>query len=468
MSQKHVVIVGGGLAGMAAAVALAPRGFRVTLLESRPRLGGRASSFTDPTTGNTIDNCQHVSLGCCTNWQHFCNTTGLADALRWEPELWFIGPDGKANEFAASGLPAPLHLLPSFMRLSYLNRQDKRALSRGLRTLVNSRTEFDRRQSFRDWLQQQKQTPAAIERFWHVVLVSALSETLDRIDIGHARKVFVDAFCAHRNGWRMQLPTVSLDELYTRRVRGWLANQGTRIELQQGVRSVSMAGESGRGVVLRSGEELPADHVVLAVPHHLVKSLLPDDLQRRLALPDIDRLEAAPISSVHLWFDRPITHLPHAVLVERLSQWLFNRARIQEGGGKGAHYYQVVISAARNLQGRSQEEVIAEVVAELGAIFPAARAARLDHARLVTEHKAVFSVLPGVDAFRPPQRTKLPHLHLAGDWTRTGWPATMEGAIRSGFLAAESVLQTEGRPEPLVQPDLPMPLLGRLLLGLKG
>jgi squalene-associated FAD-dependent desaturase len=485
--SNRTIVIGGGLAGLAAAVALSGRGLPVTLLESRPRLGGRAASFVDRETGTPIDNCQHVSMGCCTNFQDFCDTVGLSAAFRREPVLYFIGPDRHVNRFTAGRLPAPLHLLPAFYKLSYLSRDDRRCLGSGLRALARTNAQQWAQRSFLEWLQEHDQTPAAIERFWHVVLVSALSETPDRIDVGHARKVFVDAFLGHRRGWEVHVPTVPLDDLYGTVLTDWLARHGAEVRLQAGVARMHLDGETITAVELRNGERLTADKFVLAVPHHRVLALLPRELHAHRQLADLQQLESAPISSVHLWFDRPITELPHAVLVERLSQWMFNRSVLQRGqgfgvGGQGTanggqleslgaesdawYYYQVVISASRNLTGRSQESVISQVRAELADIWPIAAQATLQHARLVTEHRAVFSPLPGVDAWRPNQQSPVPNLQFAGDWTDTGWPATMEGAVRSGYLAAENILAQIGRPTRILQADLPVGVLPRMLLRL--
>lgn len=516
--DERVVIVGGGLAGLAAASALAPRGFAVTLLESRPRWGGRASSFVDATTDEPIDNCQHVALGCCTNFLHFCRSVGIERFFRREERLTFIGPDGRTSDLAASPLPAPLHLFPAFARLDYLTWREKWRLALGLSALARARPADSGEEPFLHWLERHRQPPAVIERFWHVVLVSALSETLDRIDVGHARKVFVDGFLRNRRGWEVWIPTVPLDELYGPVVERSLAEHGAVCRLQCGVRRVEdavpstqysvlskesggRAGEANRtreplsapdatpgtpyqvlsteysvsdrasGVELRSGERIEADDVILAVPQFLVGDLLPEGWRSRPEFAALDRLETAPISSVHLWFDRPITTLRHATFVDRLSQWLFNRSAIQEREGDTAgpaaqHYYQVVISASREVTGQSQESTIRAVTDELAEVWPVVREARLLHARLVTEHKAVVSMLPGVERFRPSQQSSIDNLHLAGDWTRTGWPGTMEGAVRSGYLAAEGVLRRHGRHEPLVQPDLPTATLSRLLLGL--
>jgi squalene-associated FAD-dependent desaturase len=477
--DTHTVIVGGGLAGLAAAAALAPRGIRVTLLESRPRLGGRASSFVDRETGTQIDNCQHVSMRCCTNLQHFCQTVGLAGLFRCEKELYFIGLDGSTTSLRAKFWPAPFHLVRSFRGLNYLTRREQSGIATKLRKLARVDHTTCNGMSFGDWLHREGESAASIERFWHVVLVSALSESLDRVDLYHARKVFVDAFLANRHGWEIQIPIAPLEELYGDRLADWLTARGADVRLRHGVTQVITNVGGAVAVELQDGQRISADHVVLAVPFQRVLSLLPTTYHDHPQLEKIAQLESAPISSVHLWFDRPITQLPHAVLIGRLSQWMFNRTALQQPDSDctrhspngdtstiPGYYLQVVISASRELAGKSQDQAIRQVVDELTGIWPETGRARLVHSRMVTEHKAVFSVKPGAENCRPPQQSPIPNVQLAGDWTKTGWPATMESAVRSGYLAAENVLGHLGRDEKLLQADLPTSLLSKILLGL--
>lgn len=470
-ASSPVVIVGGGLAGLAAAVGLGTQGIPVTLLESRPRLGGRASSIVDRTTGETIDNCQHVTMGCCTHFAHFCQTTGLDRFLKTEPALYFIGPDGTTDEFSANSWPAPLHLAKAFSRLRYLQFRDRVAIARGLRDLARTPAARPDSRSFAEWLRDHRQTPAAIEYFWHVVLVSALSESLDRIDVSHARKVFVDGFLKTRDGWQVQVPTVPLETLYGVELVRWLESHGVTLRLQTGVERVTSTVDQVTGIELRGGASIAADDVILAVPHTLVPTLLPAGLIDHPSLTRLQQLETSPIASVHLWFDRPITDLPHAVLVGRLSQWIFRRGtndslRAAGESQDSSAYYQVVISASRDLDGIPAEGIVSRVVDELAEIWPDARRARLRHSRVITEHRAVFAPTPGVEALRPAQQTILANLQLVGDWTRTGWPATMEGAVRSGYLAAENVLRRRGR-SVRIRPRDPAPdFLPALLFGL--
>ncbi|MES2790230.1 MAG: hydroxysqualene dehydroxylase HpnE [Planctomycetota bacterium] len=463
--MADILIIGGGLAGMAAAAALAASGQRSTLLESRPRLGGRASSFVDQTTGTTIDNCQHVNLGCCTNFQHFCQLTGIGNALQTEPAITFIGPNLRAHTLAASPLPAPLHLLPSFARLSYLSWYDKWRLAWGLRALAHRRLAHSN-EIMADWLRRQRQTANTIQRVWQVVLVSALSESLDRITVKDARKVFVDAFLANRHGWELQIPAAPLDTLYTHRVGDWLRQHGVDVRLSTGISRIVVSGDRATGVELRDGRVLTADQIVLAVPSFGVAALLPESISALPVIQGLGRLEWAPISSVHLWFDRPIMPLPHATLVDRLSQWVFSRGPVPQPDGSTAEYYQVVISASRELAGREQSAIIQDVVQELVTVWPAGAAAKLVNSRVVTEHKACLSMLPENEALRPGAQSPLNNLSFAGDWTATGWPSTMEGAVRSGYLAAENVARQLGAPQQFVQPDLPVSWLARATLGI--
>ncbi|MBV8076915.1 MAG: FAD-dependent oxidoreductase [Planctomycetaceae bacterium] len=465
----RVVIVGGGLAGLATAVALVGRGLRITLVESRPRLGGRASSFLDPATGEPVDNCQHVSLGCCTNLADFCRRVGTADLFLRGPEIVFLSPEGRVSRLRAGILPAPFHLAGSFLRANYLSAADKLRVAYGLACLRSSRGDRPG-EPFADWLLRHGQTVGTINRYWATVLVSALNERLEQMDVGYARKVILDGFLRNREGCRMEVPLVPLGELYGTRLETWLREHEVAVLLMTGVRKVDVDAEEGlTGVTLRSGETIDADFVVAAVPFDRVLGLFPGDLVGRIPdLTGLEALRASPITGVHLWFDRPVCPFDHVVTVGRLIQWVFNHTAIQgrrAPGQGGGQYLQLVISAAYDLLALDKTAIRDAVLAELSEIWPEASGARLLRWWVVTEHGATFAVRPGVEALRPRQRTPVEGLFLAGDWTATGWPATMEGAVRGGYLAAEGILEDLGRPIPLIQPELPPSLLARWLLG---
>ena len=448
---ERVLIAGGGLAGLAAAAALADRGVPVTVLESRPRLGGRATSFEDKATGDLVDNCQHVGMGCCTNLRAFCERVGIADRFRVERELTFIDAAGRRSRFRANRLPAPLHLATALAGLRYFSWRERMQLARGLAALAREDVADE---PLSDWLDRHDQPDRVRRLFWHVVLVSALSETLDRVSAPVARKVVVDGFLRHREAWEVHLPDAPLDDLYGDPVVRFLTERGGEVRTGAAVAS-SAADADGVRLRLRDGAEVRAGDLVIAVPHHRAASVAPAELSADLA--GAGSLEVAPIASVHLWLDREIADLPHAVFVEHLSQWMFKRPSPRPG----VHYVQVVISASRDVLGRPHEDVVADVLGELRSAFPDAADAEVLNARVVAEKRAVFSPLPGHDANRPPQGTRLPRVFLAGDWTRTGWPATMEGAVRSGHLAAEAVLRRRGLGGGELVEDLPAARLSR-------
>jgi squalene-associated FAD-dependent desaturase len=446
---ERVAIIGAGLAGLAAATALAPRGFAVTLLEARQRLGGRAGSFTDAASGQTIDACQHVSMGCCTNFAHFCRTAGIAHLLQRQPVLWFMTPDRHVSRLCAGLLPAPLHLVESFLCLHYLSLMDKLRIGWGLYCLRRTAPEDD--MPFLDWLMRHRQTPRTLSRFWSVVLTSALNETPQRIGLRYARKVFVEGFLGHRRAFEVELPRVPLGRLYGEELQTWLSRHGVCLRLGCGVRRLQVGDGSIRSVELRSGEQMHADWYITAVPFDRLLDLLPEQvIATESYFADLLHLETSPITSVHIWYDRPILRLPHVVLIDCLGQWVFTRGEV----APGEHYVQVVVSAARQFRGMGHDEVQQQIVEELGHLFPAAKTALVKRARVVTEHAATFSAVPGVDKWRPAQPSPVPNLFVAGDWTATSWPATMEGAVRSGYLAAEALMMRCGCHERLLQADL--------------
>lgn len=463
----RVAIVGGGLAGLAAASVLCEDA-EVTLFEAKRQLGGRAGSFQDPISGELVDHCQHVSMGCCTNLTDFCRRTGIDRHLRRYSTLYFIGPNGTCHSVKASRyLSAPLHLAFALLRLNYLGLRDRLRIARGLLALTARwAREPDDGLTAREWLERHAQSPQAIEQFWDVILVSALGESTRYASIAAARHVLRDGFMASREAFELYVPQIPLGELYGSQLQQWFAARGVQINLSAQVRNLATSSSGGFALTTGADEAESFSHVIVAVPWRRVGELLAEQIKAQLlGVERLNEIEASPISGVHLWFDRPITYLPHAVLVGRLSQWIFARGIRPEQSEMPSHYYQVVISASREIAGHDRSEVIDAVCEELREVFPAARTANLLHGRVVSDPVAVFSVRPGLDAQRPPQRTNVPGLYLAGDWTATGWPATMEGAVRSGYGAAEHMLADLGRPRRIVVPDLKRSLLGRLVLA---
>lgn len=445
---RNVLVIGGGLAGLAATAGLARRGWRVTLLEARNRLGGRASSFRDVASGQLVDTCQHVSMGCCTNLAQFFRTLGVGHLIERQKCLYFMTSDRRLSRFQASSWPAPFHLARSFLAAHYLTPLEKLRIGYGLACLLRA---GDDDPPFQDWLDRHRQTPRTVERFWGLVLVSALNEVPERIGLRYARKVFLDGFLRHRRGFEVELPRVPLGRLYGDELQAWLERHEVEVRFSTGVKTIHVVDNRVQHLALRDGATLQADAYIATVPFERLLDMLPAAVVAEHAcFRELRRLETSPITSVHLWYDRPIMELPHVVLIGCAGQWLFNRGQVVPG----EHYIQVVVSAARQFRGLGQDEVQRLIAAEVERLLPAARSARLLRARVITEHAATFSAVPGVDRWRPAQASPLANLFLAGDWTNTGWPATMEGAVRSGYLAAEQLLQLYHEPVKLLAPDL--------------
>src|SRR5579862_1207570 len=509
-SQPTVAVAGGGLAGLAAACALSNIGFRVTLFEKRPFLGGRASSYKHPGTGEVVDNCQHVLFRVCTNLVEFYERIGVADQIRWYDEMTFIEPGGRMSRMHSSFLPAPLHTAPSFFNFSFLDIADKIAIARALTPLTLT-AQPDNGETFAAWLNRHGQTKAAIERFWKPILISALSEELDRISVSAAAQVVRESMKSPE-ARQMGVPALPLTDLYNR-AGDYIRAHGGVIHLRQPIEGFSAA-NSGVQVNLRNqaeaqnddGADAPSssrlvlgnrdfDFLILALPFDALEKVLPQASESAAVREQISHFENSPITGIHLWFDRQISDLDHAVLLDRTIQWMFHKSRLQPMRRRGAtangrppsvreghdlsrgdttgvgetafvpegSYVELVVSSSKALIEKSRNEIVDLALAEVREFFPAARDANLVKATVIKEVNATYSPRPGIDAHRPGPTTVWPRVFLAGDWTATGWPATMEGAVRSGYLAAEALARAAGINDArFLSPDLPATGLMRL------
>jgi len=439
--MAEVIVIGGGLAGLASAAALAGSGHSVRVLESRRFLGGRATSYEIGTGENaeTIDNCQHVLLRCCVNLLDFYRRLGVEGQIHFYRDFIFIEPGGRRSVLRSGVLPAPAHFLESFLTLKFLSLSEKLAVMRGIRAIKSQyarRTDLNQI-SMLDWLKEQRQPPRVIERFWRQILVSAISEELDATAASHGFQVFRLGLLARRDSYQMGVPSVPLGELYAE--EQWKKVGQVEFLLRSPVERIVIQHGAVQSVKAR-GEELLADHYICALPFERVLDVAPE-----LEL-DVAGFEYSPITGIHLWFDRPVIDLPHATLLDRTIQWIFNK---HEGRA-----VQLVVSASRSLLEMPRADVIALAIRELEEFLPAARGAKLEKAHVVKEVRAVLSARPGLESRRPLSRTRVRNLFLAGDWTRSGWPAIMEGAVRSGYLAAEAVADAAGRPTTFLLPDI--------------
>jgi squalene-associated FAD-dependent desaturase len=438
--MPSAIVIGGGLAGLASAAALGQAGFQVDVFEARGFLGGRATSYPVPgDNSEVIDNCQHVLLRCCVNLTDFYGRLGVADRIQFHKKFYFIEPGGRTSILEAGALPAPLHFTGSFWKLPFLGMSDKIGIARAMwaiRREHGHRRDLDRI-TMLDWLREKRQTETAIGRFWNQVLVSAINEDLDRMAASHGFQVFWLGFLARANAYQMGIPSVPLGDLYSPEALRRIGN--VRLHLREPVEGVVAEDGAIRGVIA-AGERHTADYYISAVPFERVPALLP---QLRL---DLEGFEHSPITGIHLWFDRSLTQLPHATLLDRTIQWMFNKS--------GGRYLQLVVSASRSLVVMPRAEVIALAMRDLTEFFPRAKEAKIEKAHVVKEIRATFSARAGLEQARPVSATKFPNLFLAGDWTRSGWPPIMEGAVRSGYLAAEAVADAAKRPAKFLLPDI--------------
>lgn len=449
-SDDPVVIVGGGIAGISAALRLSEAGVPVLLLETRRKLGGRATSFSDVRTGHTIDNCQHVAMGCCTNYLDLLDRLGAADDVEWHDRIHWYEPGGRTSVMAPGPLPAPAHYSQSFLGQKFLSLRDKAAIARAMLAMLRCDRAQLTDQTFGVWLAAHRQPESAVRAFWTPVVVSACNLSVDRVAASSAIHVFQEGFLAHRGASRLGVPRVPLIRLYDR-AEPAIAAVGGEMRLGTGVERIDYD-----RVLTTSGETVRARCVICAVaPERAVKLVAPDLCTVDPRFDAIQRIEYSPILGVHLAFDRPIMHTPNAVLVDRPTQWLFRKS----DSGDMIH---AVISAADDWIPLSEDEITRRVLEDIRLCLPGSRDAVVRSSRPVKEKRATFAPTPATEAARP--GTNGPSgIILAGDYVRTGWPATMEGATRSGYLAAAAVLGED--PQRLLLPSLRVAPLARLLGG---
>ncbi|SCF07813.1 squalene-associated FAD-dependent desaturase [Micromonospora viridifaciens] len=435
-----VCVIGGGLAGIAAAIRLADQGLPVTLLESRPELGGATYSFRRD--GLTVDTGQHVFLRCYHAYRGLLDRLGVTDDAQVQPR--FAVPvllPGRAPHLLARGrLPAPAHLLPALAAYRLLTPAERLAAVRAAAALrhVDPDLPATDARSFGEWLAGHGQGDRAVRRLWDLVTVAALNLPSAHASLALAARVFRTGLLDATDAGDIGRPTVPLTELHAVPARRLLHQLGARVRTRSRVRWIHPESDGFR-VGLSDGE-IATDAVVLAVPHHVAAALVPP-----AAAPDAGdwhRLGAAPIVNVHLRYARRITELAMAAAVESPAQWIFTRP-----GSDDAQHVVVSLSAADTQIDRPAAELVAVQRAALAALFPAARHTPVRDAFVTREPRATFRQAPGTRAYRPATTTRLPGLVLAGAWTDTGWPDTMEGAVRSGQEAADVVArQLASRP----------------------
>ncbi len=442
-----LLIIGGGFAGLAAAVDLAEAGKRALLLERRAFLGGRAYSFTDKTTGDTIDNGQHLMMGCYHHALGFLEKIGATGKLKFQasPKVDFLQErqDGvRRASFKCPPMPAPLHLLAGLARLATIGWSDRlKALRVGLelRRLNGNRSGLAGI-TVREWLDRLGQTRRMQSRFWDLVALATLNESPERASADMFAHVLDQAFMHTRCDSSMVISRVGLSDLYTNDARAFIEARGGEVRLNADVAQIEFENDRALGVRMRNGELIVAEMVISAVPYFALRKMLPSRvIESCEGFSNLAQFRSAPIVSINLWYDEPVTDLEFAGLLDSEIEWVFNKNAIAGEQGRKRQHLALVISAAHRAAQKTKAELIAMAVDEMRRFFPAARNQRPAHAYVIREHDATISHTPDTAALRPSQRTRFENFFLAGDWTDTGLPATIEGAVWSGQECARLV-----------------------------
>jgi squalene-associated FAD-dependent desaturase len=442
--RESVVIIGGGLAGIAAACKLISGGYQVTLIERKPYLGGRASSFRDPQTGMLVDNGQHVFLRCCTAFIDLLNTLDTLHLTRIQPRfsVKVAGSTGRVARLTSSPLPTPLHLLPSFLTYSHLGTREKlQAIRAILRLCLVNPLQYDlERQSFYDWLKTHGQSDRAIEHFWDLVILAALNDKSRNASTSMGAMVFKEALLKGRHGADIGYATTGLLEAIGNAARRHIEQHGGRLLMGTGASEFIMSQQQLLGIRLDSGETLQARWYVSALPHHALLGLLPPHVSSEPYFMGLRSLSSAPIINLHLWYDYKVMDDEFVAFVGSPLQWVFNKSRMLGLDTAGGQYLTVSLSGAETYVEKSDDELRSMFLPQIARAFPQAKDARIQRFIVTREAYATCRVMPGTARLRPSTITPIAGFLVAGDWTNTGWPSTMEGAVRSGNKAADVIL----------------------------
>jgi len=455
-TARRAVVVGGGLAGITTALVLAERGWEVTLAEARPRLGGRATSYRRGEL--TVDNGQHVFLRCCSAYR------GLLDRLGAGPGTGMThlqdrldiplksASDASTARLRRSGLPAPLHLARALGGYGLLPLRDRAKLggpALALRRTDPTSATVDE-QGFGHFLREHGQSQAAIDRLWSVISTATLNIAPDDASLALAAKVFRTGLLEHNDGSDLGYATVPLGRIHDELARKALDAAGVTVlestkaeplESDGNSDSNTASAEGGRAAVTltdRAGQSstLTVDAVVLAVPHDVAATLLPQSHHPT----EFAKLGHSPILNIHLRYDRTVLDGPFLAAVDSPAQWIFDRTAASGVDGPPGSYLAITVSAADALADTPTRELAALFEAEVARLLPAARSARVEDCFVTREQHATFRQARGSAALRPGPGTSMPGVYLAGAWTDTGWPDTMESAVRSGISAARLVV----------------------------
>ena len=450
-SQPRVIVLGGGLAGMAAACHLIDEGWQVTLVEKRPYLGGRVFSFTDRETGQIVDNGQHVFLGCCDYYMDFLKKIGTLNRtyLQERTSVEVISPGGPSGRIAAGRLPKPLHMLPSFLAYRHLGLWDKLTAAYALLRL--NRTDRTKpglqQETFAHWLRRHRQTQRAIDNFWNLIVMPCVNDDVEDVSAAMGIMIFQEGLLKSPQSSCIGYAREGLSTLMGDAAKAYLETNGATVITGQSATSLQLNDDANSdeprisAVQLGNDDTLQADAYVSALPLANLTPLLPQPLAETPFFASLQNLQTAPIVNVYLWYDRPVMEQDFVAVVDSPLQWVFNKTAIMGRNDAEGQYVTVSLSAAFDYVNQPKDALQQMCIEAMKDAFPKAKSARVTRCLVVKQENATFRCLPGSDRSRPPAQTPVQNLFLAGDWTDTGWPSTMESAVRSGVAAAKAVLK---------------------------
>ena len=458
MATRTVVVIGGGIAGLAASVRLIQLGLKPIVLEKRPFLGGRAYSFTDRETGAEIDNGQHVFVGACDQFQQYIRDIGAWDQVRLEKRMALpVLKHGRLSQLRARKLPGPLANLSALLGYRHVGLRGKMRILWGLLSIRLTRLNPDSvhdHVTFEDWLRDHGQNDETIQNFWNLIILPSLNDNISVVSAYTGIMLFKIALLGPARNPAMGIPLVGLSTLAGDNARQFIELHGGEIRTGIDVASLKIDDARITGVLTTGGESIDGEAVISSVPAAAMTPLLPkvpggpdgpDDF-----FTPAESIKTAPIVAVHIWYDRPVLRDKYVAVLDSPLQWVFNdtdlKSRDDANSRKNAVGQHIVISlsGAWDWKDRSKQELRAIFTAEMARVFPEAQRAKIHKFTVVKMLEATFRVVPGSQKSRLSQRTPLPGFYLAGDWTDTGWPSTMESAVRSGNLAAEYIAEDMG------------------------
>ena len=462
-AEAPIAVVGGGLAGLSAALDLVDAGRNVVLFERRPFVGGKAYSFDDPNHDVVLDNGQHITMRCCTEFQSFLERIDCADIVRYQEQLEVavIDPESRGHRVSVISskqpsvlsrlglqlLPAPLHMFPSLVNYEHLSTGEKMRLGFAFEP-IRRMSEFERlaldRQSFESWLLQHQQTERVIERFWDLIVLPTCNDRCADVSATQAIQVFQEGFSSDVRAADIGVFTRGLGQVGDAALER-IRERGARIELNANVSSIVMNGGDAAAIRYGRGEQVDVSAVIIALPPKAAYELVPAGWRRREPFWRLSQHEVSPIVNVHMQWDRPVMRRDFVAVLDPDAQFIFHRSQIH-GWPTPPHWISVSLSGAHGLVDLPQQEIVERVERAVRRALRRTAGARLLATRVVKEAEATFRPQPGMNAHRVRPRTSIRNLVLAGAWTATGWPATMESAVRSGRAAAQVLLEEQAQP----------------------